>query len=199
MGDKGFGEYGSPLGSAPGDGPENLSPLGGRGFGAPPGDRLYTEYPSPLGLLTLAGEGDFLTGLWLEGQRYFGGKAFPAKRGEAPVFQRVRLWLDRYFAGEDPGPTPPLAPAGTPFQREVWALLGTVPYGQTTTYGLLAQRLAAGTGRRTSPRAVGAAVGHNPISILIPCHRVLGADGSLTGYAGGVERKLWLLQHEKIM
>jgi len=144
-----------------------------------------------VGQLTLAGEGETLTGLWLEGQKYFGSKAHPVREGEAPVFEAARQWLDRYFAGEDPGSTPPLAPEGTPFQRRVWELLRTIPQGQTATYGQLAQRLGS------SPRAVGSAVGHNPISILVPCHRVLGSDGGLTGYAGGVERKLWLLRHEK--
>lgn len=156
------------------------------------GDWLYTEYASPVGRLTLAGEGEALTGLWLEGQKYFGSKDHPVRMGEAPAFQEIRRWLDRYFAGEDPGGVSvPLHPEGTPFQRRVWELLGTIPYGQTTTYGLLAQRMGS------SPRAVGAAVGRNPISILIPCHRVVGSDGSLTGYAGGVERKRWLLEHEK--
>lgn len=156
------------------------------------GDWLYTEYDSPVGKLTLAGEGESLTGLWLEGQKYFGRSDHPVKMGEAPVFPSVRRWLESYFAGKDPGPTPPLAPEGTSFQRQVWDLLRTIPWGQTVTYGELARRLG------TSPRAVGSAVGRNPISILIPCHRVLGSDGSLTGYAGGVERKTWLLQHEKI-
>ena len=155
------------------------------------GNWAYTRYASPVGQLTLAGEGETLTGLWLEGQKYFGSKAHPVREGEAPVFEAARQWLDRYFAGEDPGSTPPLAPEGTPFQRRVWELLRTIPQGQTATYGQLAQRLGS------SPRAVGSAVGHNPISILVPCHRVLGSDGGLTGYAGGVERKLWLLRHEK--
>ena len=153
---------------------------------------VFTEYSSPVGRLTLAGEGEALTGLWLEGQRYFGSESHPVKMGEAPAFQGVRLWLDRYFAGEDPGEVPvSLRPEGTDFQRRVWALLRTVPYGQTTTYGLLAQGLGS------SPRAVGAAVGRNPISILIPCHRVVGGDGSLTGYGGGIERKRALLALER--
>lgn len=163
------------------------------------GDWLYTEYASPVGKLTLAGEGESLTGLWLEGQRYFGDRNHPVKPGEAPVFPAVRRWLGEYFDGGDPGPTPPLAPEGTLFQRQVWELLRTIPRGETTTYGALARRLEQETGRRTSPRAVGSAVGRNPISILIPCHRVLGSDGSLTGYAGGVERKMWLLHNEKVM
>ena len=154
------------------------------------GDWLYTEYLSPVGRLTLAGEGEVLTGLWLEGQRYFGGPAHLVRRGEAPVFLAARHWLERYFAGEDPGPPPALAPEGTAFQRRVWSLLGGIPWGRTVTYGALARQLGS------APRAVGSAVGRNPISILIPCHRVLGADGSLTGYAGGVERKRWLLEHE---
>ncbi len=163
------------------------------------GDWLYTEYASPVGKLTLAGEGDALTGLWLEGQKYFGSAAHPVRMGEAPVFSAARQWLDRYFSGVLPGPTPPLAPEGTPFRRQVWELLRAVPWGQTVTYGALARQLAEKTGKRTSSRSVGGAVGRNPISILIPCHRVLGTDGSLTGYAGGVGRKMWLLRNEKIM
>lgn len=162
-------------------------------------ERLCTEIDSPLGRLTLAGEGERLVGLWLEGQKHFGSGLRLGGRGEAPVFPAVRRWLERYFAGEDPGPTPALDPEGTSFQRQVWELLKAVPYGRTVTYGALARQLEEQTGRRTSPRAVGAAVGRNPISILIPCHRVLGADGSLTGYAGGLERKLWLLRKEKIL
>lgn len=163
------------------------------------GEWLYTEFASPVGKLTLAGEGESLTGLWLEGQRYFGDPGHPERLGEAPVFPAVRRWLETYFRGMDPGPTPHMAPEGTPFQKQVWELLRTIPWGETTTYGALAQRLEAETGRRTSPRAVGSAVGRNPISILIPCHRVLGADGSLTGYAGGTERKEYLLRNEKMM
>lgn len=154
-------------------------------------DWLYAECASPVGKLTLAGEGEALTGLWLEGQKYFGSKLHPVKWGESPAFAETRRWLECYFAGKDPGPTPQLAPEGTPFQRRVWELLRTVPWGETTTYGALAKRLGS------SPRAVGSAVGHNPISILIPCHRVLGSEGSLTGYAGGTERKAWLLENEK--
>ena len=153
-----------------------------------------SEYHSPLGKITLAGEGDTLTGLWFTGQKHFGGEGIPT--GEAPVFSVAQPWLDAYFAGGEPGELPPLAPQGTFFQKAVWALLLEIPRGETATYGQLADKLSRRWGRRTSPRAVGSAVGRNPISILIPCHRVVGADGSLTGYAGGLERKTWLLTLE---
>lgn len=159
-------------------------------------ERFYTTCSSPLGKLTLAGEGETLTGVWIEGQAYFGGCGGPLRAGEAPVFSAVRRWLEAYFAGSDPGAVPALAPEGTEFQQRVWAVLRTIPRGQTVTYGDIARKLEEQTGRKTSARAVGGAVGRNPISILIPCHRVVGAGGSLTGYAGGVERKLWLLRHE---
>ena len=154
---------------------------------------VVMKYPSPVGELTLAGEGETLVGLWLEGQKYFGAGLELSGVGEAPIFDRARDWLDRYFAGERPSPAElSLAPVGTAFQRSVWEQLCGIPYGESITYGELAKRL------RTSARAVGSAVGRNPISIIVPCHRVMGADGGLTGYAGGVERKKWLLTHEGI-
>lgn len=163
---------------------------------------LTTAVSSPVGEITLAtGDGRALTGLWLEGQRYFGGssgeKLCPGQP-DLPAFQCARDWLERYFAGERPAMGEiPLAPWGTPFQRAVWDLLCQIPYGTVTTYGALAQLLARQLGRPVpAPRAVGSAVGRNPISILIPCHRVVGAGGSLTGYAGGLDRKRWLLEHE---
>ena len=154
---------------------------------------------SPLGRLTLAGEGGALTGLWLEGQKYFGaGLPEGAVEENLPVFREARRWLDRYFAGERPAIGElPLAPAGSAFRRLVWELLREIPYGEVATYGALGREAARRMGRESmSAQAVGGAVAHNPISIIIPCHRVVGADGSLTGYAGGVERKLWLLRHE---
>lgn len=155
------------------------------------------RYDSPLGPITLAGEDGALTGLWFDGQKYFGaGLPAGTPEGEPPVFRQVRAWLDRYFRGEDPGPAPPLAPAGTVFQRAVWEVLREIPYGRTATYGQVAQAAGRGLGRNTSPRAAGSAVGRNPISLLIPCHRVVGAGGSLTGYAGGLERKEALLKLE---
>ena len=155
------------------------------------------RYDSPLGPITLAGEDGALTGLWFDGQKYFGaGLPAGTPEGEPPVFRQVRAWLDRYFRGEDPGPAPPLAPAGTAFQRAVWEVLREIPYGRTATYGQVAQAAGCGLGRNTSPRAAGSAVGRNPISLLIPCHRVVGAGGSLTGYAGGLERKEALLKLE---
>ena len=154
-------------------------------------------YTSPLGGITLASDGEALTGLWFDGQKYFGaGLPAGTPEGEPPVFRQVRAWLDRYFRGEDPGPAPPLAPAGTAFQRAVWEVLREIPYGRTATYGQVAQAAGRGLGRNTSPRAAGSAVGRNPISLLIPCHRVVGAGGSLTGYAGGLERKEALLKLE---
>ena len=161
----------------------------------------YTmEYSSPVGRLVLASAGEGLTGLWMEGQKYFGGSIAgelgPAR--ELPVFRQTACWLDRYFAGKRPEPAElPLAPIGGEFRQEVWRLLCGIPSGETLTYGGLAQELCRQLGRESlAPQAVGGAVGHNPISIIIPCHRVVGADGSLTGYAGGVEKKLWLLRHE---
>ncbi len=153
---------------------------------------VATTYASPVGTLTLAADGGELVGLWLDSQRYFGAH-LALEPGEAPALDRAKDWLDRYFAGGEPSPAElPLAPRGTDFQRRVWALLCEIPFGQTTTYGKLAKRLGS------SPRAVGGAVGRNPISIIIPCHRVLGANGSLTGYAGGEERKRWLLEREGV-
>ena len=156
------------------------------------------EYRSPLGPLTLSGQDGVLTGLWLAEQKYFGGGAPLGPRAELPIFDGVRQWLDRYFSGKRPDPAElPLAPQGGPFRQEVWKLLLEIPYGQVTTYGAIAQALSARReGQTTSPRAVGSAVGHNPSSIIIPCHRVVGARGNLTGYAGGLERKTWLLNHE---
>ena len=156
-------------------------------------------YPSPVGVLTLAGNDEALTGLWLSEQKYFGATLAPgAVERDTPVFADARRWLDCYFSGREPDFLPPLAPEGTPFRRSVWALLTQIPYGQTTTYGALADQLSRQWGgKRVSPRAVGGAVGHNPISILIPCHRVVGRDGSLTGYAGGVVRKRALLRLER--
>ena len=155
--------------------------------------------PSPLGELLLASDGDAVTGLWFEGQRSFAATLDPEhEERPLPVFEAAAAWLDRYFARRDPGPTPPLAPRGTPFQREVWDLLRQIPYGETRSYGDLARELAARRGLPSlSAQAVGGAVGRNAISILIPCHRCVGADGSLTGYAGGLDRKAALLRLER--
>lgn len=155
---------------------------------------------SPVGMLTAASDGQSVTGLWLEGQKYY---AFTldgaAEEREVPVFGEVKRWLDLYFAGKRPDFCPPLAPKGSEFRQRVWKLLLSIPYGQVTTYGEIARRLESDRGgKKTSARAVGNAVGHNPISILIPCHRVVGADGSLTGYAGGVDKKIQLLKLEGV-
>ena len=156
-----------------------------------------TTLPSPLGPLTLASDGAAITGLWLAGQKYFASTldihASPAP--DLPVFGQAAAWLTAYFTGAPLPAMPPLAPSGSPFRQAVWALLREIPSGATTPYGALAQALRA-RGIAAAPQAVGGAVGHNPISILIPCHRVVGADGSLTGYAGGVEKKRFLLALE---
>ena len=156
-----------------------------------------TTYPSPVGRLTLASDGEAITGLWFAGQKYF-ASTLPEDAQDAPelpVFAEAVRWLDAYFGEECLPPLPLLRPEGTPFRKAVWEALLEIPYGAVITYGELAQQLQY-SGIYTSPRAVGGAVGHNPISILIPCHRVLGADGSLTGYAGGVEIKRFLLELE---
>ena len=153
---------------------------------------FLTHYASPLGPILLAADETGLTGLWFEGQKYFPsflGVDYQEK--ETPVLTETVRWLDVYFSGKDPGFLPPLHPQGSPFRQAVWNILLTIPRGQTMTYGEIARRLGV-----HSAQAVGGAVGHNPISILIPCHRVVGSDGSLTGYAGGVERKARLLQLE---
>jgi methylated-DNA-[protein]-cysteine S-methyltransferase len=157
-----------------------------------------TTYLSPVGLITLACDGGHLAGLWIEGQKYHGGAMRP--RDGAPVFGIVKTWLDRYFAGEKPAVSElPLAPAGSEFRQRVWRILCEIPYGEVTTYGAIAKRIAADMNReRMSSQAVGGAVGHNPISIIIPCHRVVGSDGSLTGYGGGIATKAKLLEWEGV-
>ena len=156
------------------------------------------HYISPLGGITMASDGEALTGLWFDGQKRFAETlAAENEERDLPVFALADRWLDVYFSGERPDFMPPLAPRGTPFRRAVWEALLTVPYGETATYGQIAAAVAERTGRpRTSARAVGGAAARNPISLIIPCHRVLGADGSLTGYAGGTERKRRLLELE---
>lgn len=161
-----------------------------------------TVCDSPVGRLTLASGGESLAGLWLEGQKYFLGGLFaqPLLRDDLAVFEQARRWLDRYFAGQKPSPFElSLAPEGSGFRREVWKCLCEIPYGETTTYKAIAKKIAGRLGRASmSAQAVGGAVAHNPISIIIPCHRVLGTDGSLTGYAGGLERKKQLLLLEGV-
>lgn len=145
---------------------------------------------SPLGGIVLAADEIGLTGLWFTGAKYFGA-GLPASAAEAdtPILAEARRWLEGYFTGQRPAALPPLHPSGSPFRRAVWDILLTIPYGETTTYGRIAQQLAAQRGlEHLSAQAVGGAVGHNPISILIPCHRVIGANGSLTGYAGGMKK-----------
>ena len=156
-----------------------------------------TRYPSPVGMLTLGSDGEAIIGLWINGQKYFAA-GLPeelCEKPDLPVFIEAAAWLDAYFGEEALPPLPLLRPKGTPFREAVWEALLDIPHGAIMTYGELAQRLEY-RGIYTSARAVGGAVGHNPISILIPCHRVLGADGSLTGYAGGVEVKRFLLELE---
>ena len=156
-------------------------------------------FASPVGPLTVASDGDALVGLWLEGQKYFESTLGASEqRPDLPVLAEARAWLDRYFAGEEPGPIPAVRPRGTAFRQRVWTMLADIPYGKLTTYGELAQRIAEQTGSRASARAVGGAVGHNPISIILPCHRVVGSGGSLTGYAGGLQKKIALLKLEGV-
>ena len=160
-----------------------------------------TELPSPVGRLTLASDGTSLTGLWLEGQKYHGAglpkDVRSVKSDSLPVFAETGAWLDAYFHLAPLPPLPSLAPAGTAFRQAVWQQLLEIPLGTVSTYGNLARKLRERE-LSGSPRAVGGAVGHNPISILIPCHRVVGANGSLTGYAGGLELKQWLLRLEGV-
>lgn len=163
------------------------------------------HYNSPLGGITLASDEEGLTGLWFDGQKYFGSgilKDDPmpekAETKKPPVLEQTVKWLDLYFSGQKPDFTPPLHLIGSEFRLAVWKMLLEIPYGQTTTYKELAGRIAEQRGIKSmSAQAVGGAVGHNPISIIVPCHRVLGTDGSLTGYAGGIDKKISLLTLEK--
>ena len=156
------------------------------------------HYDSPLGGILLAADEIGLTGLWFAGQKYF-ARDLPAERVEqnTPALSEAKRWLDIYFTGREPDFMPPLHPIGSAFRRSVWDILLEIPYGQTTTYGEIARQLAAKQGlARMSAQAVGGAVGHNEISIIIPCHRVVGTNGSLTGYAGGIDKKVKLLEWE---
>ena len=160
---------------------------------------IITRHDSPVGQLTLVSNGSQLTGLYVDGQRYFPDLTMAEKRADLPLFNGVSRWLDDYFAGKKPSVQYlPLLLQGTAFRVKVWELLLTIPYGETTTYGELARRLNETEGMKTCARAVGNAVGRNPISIIIPCHRVVGTDGSLTGYAGGLDIKCKLLALEQI-
>lgn len=158
-----------------------------------------STYESPLGEILLAGDEEGLTGLWFQGQKYFAaGLEKKTERRTLPVFEETGRWLDLYFQGKQPDFLPALQLQGTAFQKLVWELLLQIPYGETITYGELAGKTAALLGRTSmSAQAAGGAVGHNRISILIPCHRVVGRNNSLTGYAGGLERKKWLLELEQ--
>ena len=161
---------------------------------------IYTQhYESPLGGILLAADETGLTGLWFDGEKYYADNlAAEHEARDTQALCAAKRWLDVYFAGKEPDFLPPLHPIGSAFRQEVWQLLLEIPYGQTTTYGALARRLAERRGlRHMSAQAVGGAVGHNEISILIPCHRVVGTSGSLTGYAGGIDKKLSLLRLEQ--
>lgn len=162
--------------------------------------QYISHYQSPMGDILLAADEIGLTGLWFEGQKYFAlylDKEHEEKK--LPVFEKAKRWLDIYFSGKEPGFTVPLHFVGTDFQNEVWEILSSIPYGETTTYGEIAKQIAARRGLpHMSAQAVGGAVGHNEISIIVPCHRVVGSNGSLTGYAGGIDKKIKLLELEKV-
>ena len=155
----------------------------------------YTaHYSSPIGDITMASDGNALVGLWLDGQKYFADTLAieHEERPDLPLFAETRRWLDIFFSGKAPDFTPPLAMRGSDFRKRVWQTLLEIPFGQKMTYGDIALLLGC-----RSAQAIGGAVGHNSISLIIPCHRVVGTGGSLTGYAGGIDKKAWLLEMEK--
>lgn len=163
---------------------------------------IYTyRYASQLGSITFASDGEALTGLWFDRQKHFPHKLISeSTEAELPIFMQAIKWLDTYFSGVVPNFTPQINLQTTPFRKAVYEILLTIPYGQVMTYGEIANIIAKQKGiERMSAQAVGGAVGHNPISIIIPCHRVVGSDGSLTGYAGGLDRKIQLLTLEKVL
>lgn len=160
----------------------------------------YTwHYDSPLGGITLASDGEALVGLWFDGQQHFADTLENEHQEKMlPVIREACRWLDIYFSGQKPGFTPEIKPRGTEFRRRVWKTLTAIPYGNTITYGDIARMMDRETGcKKMSARAIGGAVSHNPISLIIPCHRVVGSGNRLTGYAGGIEKKKWLLEQEK--
>ncbi len=164
---------------------------------------IYTaNYDSPMGGILLASRGDALVGLWFTDQKYYLGslKEPMEQKPDEPVLHTAQNWLDRYFAGEKPDVSElHLAPEGSAFRKAVWNILCQIPYGKTVTYGEISKQVASQFGKgHMSAQAVGGAVGHNPISVIIPCHRVVGASGSLTGYAGGINRKIRLLALEGV-
>ena len=147
-----------------------------------------------LGTVYLASDGNHLTGLWFEQQKYFPSSILEMEKApDLEIFKKTNQWLELYFAGEKPSFTPPLQPSGTAFRHKVWDILLEIPHGEVITYGEIAKKLKV-----NSAQAVGGAVGHNPISIIIPCHRVVGASGDLTGFAGGLDKKIWLLKNEGV-
>ncbi len=161
----------------------------------------YTEiYHSPIGDILLAADDKGLTGLWFEGAKYFAETLSQSNEmKKLQVLEEAKSWLDVYFSGNEPDFVPELNLVGSPFRSAVWKLLLQIPYGSVVTYGAIASELAKQRGKKSvSAQAVGGAVGHNPISIIVPCHRVIGSKGSLTGYAGGVKKKLELLKLEKV-
>ena len=163
---------------------------------------FFTEYTSPIGNLTISATPTALTGLWIQNQKYYPNLAnwHQVSPSDNPILTAAANWLDSYFSGEKPSHSAiPISPQGTPFRQQVWRHLCQIPYGSTTTYGALAKAIAAENRLNSmSPQAIGSAVGHNPISIIIPCHRVVGANGTLTGYAAGTDIKLRLLALEGV-
>lgn len=159
------------------------------------------HYDSPLGGITLASDGEALTGLWFDGQIYFADTmSDDSKKEELPIFARTCHWLDIYFTGREPDFTPRLKMNATPFRKAVWEVLLTIPFGKTMTYGDIAKLIAQNRGvSQMSAQAIGGAVGHNSIALIIPCHRVVGFKGNLTGYAGGLDKKVKLLRLEGVL
>lgn len=161
-----------------------------------------TDYKSPLGKMTLVSDGTKLVGLWIDGQKYFENTLCTqvTEKDGLDIFRQTKEWLNRYFQGKRPDITAlPLSPAGSSFRQAVWKILSQIPYGQVITYGDIAKKIARERGlAKMSSQAVGQAVGHNPISVIIPCHRVVGTNGNLTGYAGGINLKIKLLKHEGV-
>lgn len=161
---------------------------------------FISKYKSPVGEITIASNGEMLTGLWFDGQKNFADTLLENyEEKDLPVFEQTKKWLDIYFSGKAPDFTPPLDMCGiSPFRKRVWEIMLEIPFGQTSTYGKIAKQIAEETGKKVSGQAVGGAVGHNSISLVIPCHRVVGTNGGLTGYAGGIDKKIKLLRLEGV-